>query len=101
MPAHAQRIAGLERGQAFSITVNGQPIEAYPGESIATVLAIAGYRAFRETDASDSPRGIFCGMGICFDCLVTVNGLSNQRACMTEARKGCEVSVDETLNVEC
>lgn len=100
MPAHAQRIAGLERGQAFSITVNGQPIEAYPGESIATVLAIAGYRAFRATDASAAPRGIFCGMGICFDCLVTVDGLPNQRACMTEARAGCDVRVDETLNVE-
>lgn len=93
MPAHAQRIVGLERGQAFSITVNGEPLEAYTGESIATVLAAAGYRAFRTTDASDSPRGIFCGMGICFDCLVTVNGLPNQRACMTEARKGCEVRV--------
>ncbi len=93
MGSHAQRIPNINRGQVFSITVNGQPIEAYPGESIATVLAIAGYRAFRATDASASPRGIFCGMGICFDCLVTVNGLPNQRACMTEARAGCEVHV--------
>ncbi|TAH53390.1 MAG: (2Fe-2S)-binding protein [Chloroflexota bacterium] len=100
MAAQAQRISGLERGQAFSITVNGQTVAAFPGESIATVLAVAGFRAFRATDASDSPRGIFCGMGICFDCLVTVNGLPNQRACMTEARAGCDVRVSETLNVE-
>jgi len=93
MTIQAQRISGIERGQAFSITVNGQSVEAYPGESVATVLAAAGYRAFRATDASAAPRGIFCGMGICFDCLVTVDGLPNQRACMTEARAGCEVRV--------
>jgi len=88
MAIYAQRISTLERGEPFSITVNGQPVAAYPGESIATVLAAAGFRAFRKTDANNSPRGIFCGMGICFDCLVTVDGLPNQRACMTEAREG-------------
>jgi aerobic-type carbon monoxide dehydrogenase small subunit (CoxS/CutS family) len=93
MGSHAQRIPNINRGQAFSITVNGQTVAAFPGESIATVLAAAGYRAFRATDASAAPRGIFCGMGICFDCLVTVDGLPNQRACMTEARAGCEVRV--------
>ena len=102
MPSRAQRIPGLERGEAFSIVVNGQTVAAYPGESIATVLAAAGHRVFRTTDAGNSPRGIFCGMGICFDCLVTVNGLPNQRACMTEAREGSEVrtNVPDMPNVK-
>ncbi len=95
MTTLAQRITTLERGEAFFITVNGQPVAAYPDESIATVLAAAGFRAFRKTDASDSPRGIFCGMGICFDCLVTVDGIPNQRACMTQARAGCDVRVSD------
>ncbi len=94
MAMQAQRVAAIERGQAFSITVNGQTVTAYPGESIATVLAAAGFRAFRQTDANNSPRGIFCGMGICFDCLVTIDGLPNQRACMTQAREGIDVRVN-------
>ncbi|MDL1895854.1 (2Fe-2S)-binding protein [Anaerolineae bacterium CFX7] len=93
MAIYAQRISTFERGESFSITVNGQPVAAYPGESIATVLAAAGFRAFRQTDANNSPRGIFCGMGICFDCLVTVDGLPNQRACMTEARAGSVIEL--------
>lgn len=93
MAAQAQRIPDMERGKAFSMTVNGQTVAAYPGETIATALMAAGYRAFRATEASAAPRGIFCGMGICFDCLVTVDGLPNQRACMSQAREGSVVEL--------
>ncbi|MBI4672941.1 MAG: (2Fe-2S)-binding protein [Chloroflexi bacterium] len=96
MTALSKCVPTLERGVPFTITVNGQAIEAYAGESIATALLAAGHRAFRKSDAGDAPRGLFCGMGICFDCLVTVDGLPNQRACMTEAREGSDVRVSET-----
>jgi predicted molibdopterin-dependent oxidoreductase YjgC len=91
MAALPRRLPGIERGAPISIRVNGASVEAYAGENLATVLMAAGYRVFRQTDASESPRGLFCGMGTCFDCLVTVDGLTNQRACVTEARAGCEV----------
>ena len=45
---------------------------------------------FRHTPTG-APRGIFCGMGVCFDCLVTVDGLAEQRACMTPVRRGMRV----------
>ncbi|MEM9476798.1 MAG: FAD-dependent oxidoreductase [Pseudomonadota bacterium] len=69
------------------ITFDGQPIAVRTGQTIAAALTDAGLRAFRKT-AGDHPRGIFCGMGVCQDCLVTVNGVPNQRACMTKARAG-------------
>jgi predicted molibdopterin-dependent oxidoreductase YjgC len=91
----ARRLARVERGTRITIKVNGEPVQAYAGESIAAALMASGRRAFR-TDASGAPRGLFCGMGICFDCLVTVDGAPNVRACMTEVRDGCNVELRET-----
>ncbi len=58
-----------------------------PGASVAAALTEAGHRAFRQT-AKGEARGMFCGMGVCQDCLVTIDGVPNQRACMTPARDG-------------
>ena len=86
-----QRIRGFERETPVTITVNGQPVQAYAGESIAAALLGAGTRAFRRAEATGAPRGFFCGMGACFDCLVTVDGVPNKRSCMTEVHEGCVV----------
>ncbi|KAA9008811.1 2Fe-2S iron-sulfur cluster-binding protein [Histidinibacterium aquaticum] len=71
-------------------TFDGHEISCDAGASIAAALTAAGHRAFRETDRQ-ARRGIFCGMGVCQDCLVTIDGRPNQRACMTEAREGLTV----------
>ncbi len=92
----AQRINGIERETPITIMVNGQPVQAYAGESIAAALMAAGVRAFRRTEATGSPRGFFCGMGACFDCLVTVDGAPNKRGCMAEVYEGCVVQIAET-----
>jgi predicted molibdopterin-dependent oxidoreductase YjgC len=73
------------------ITVDGKPVQAFAGESVATVLLALGQRAFRHTDRNHEPRGIFCGMGICFDCLVTIDGVENVRACMTLVEEGMTI----------
>jgi predicted molibdopterin-dependent oxidoreductase YjgC len=88
MPEKLRIQQGVERGQAFEIQVNGKRVNAYPGETIATVLLAEGFKMFRHTALSGEPRGPFCGMGLCFDCLVTVNGKSNVRACATHAQPG-------------
>ena len=93
--AVARRLEAIERGTRITIKVNGEPVAAYAGESIAAALMASGRRAFR-TDAGGLPRGLFCGMGICFDCLVTVDGVPNVRACMTQAREGCNIELRET-----
>jgi predicted molibdopterin-dependent oxidoreductase YjgC len=76
----------------FTIEVDGAPIPARAGQTIAAALLAAGVRVWRKTP-SGAPRGIFCGMGVCFDCLVTVDGLADQRACITPVRPGMQVEL--------
>jgi D-hydroxyproline dehydrogenase subunit gamma len=78
-----------------SFRFDDKEIVAEAGQSIGAALIAAGYRSWRTTRHGGAPRGIFCGIGICFDCLVIVNGHPNQRACLTEARDGDEVCSQE------
>lgn len=71
-------------------TFDGRPVAVRAGQSLAAALTEAGIRAFRDT-AKGGHRGIFCGMGVCQDCLVTVDGVPNRRACMTAAAPGMTV----------
>ncbi len=80
----------VERGLAVTITVDGVPLTAYPGETVAGTLLASGRRALRRTRHGE-PRGVFCGIGLCFDCLVTVNGSPNVRACLTPVAAGMVV----------
>ncbi len=74
----------------LGFTFDGIALTATPDMSVAAALTEAGTKAFRQTD-SDATRGIFCGMGVCQDCLVTIDGIPNQRACMTPLRNGMQV----------
>lgn len=74
-----------------TFTFDGTPVEALPGETIAAALSAAGILALRRTD-SGAPRGLWCGMGACFDCVVTVDGRQGQRACLVKAREGMAVT---------
>ncbi len=80
--------------QYFNIEVNGQVVPALHGQTIAAALLTAGRRVFRRTE-NGQPRGLFCGMGVCFDCLVTVNGISEQRACMTLVQPGMQIQLSD------
>ena len=77
------------------ITVDGRPLTGVSGQSIAGVMMAAGIRSWRSTARTDAPRGIFCGIGVCFDCLVTVDGRPNERACLVPAVDGLRVSTQE------
>ncbi len=74
------------------ITVDGQPLTGAEGQSIAGVMMANGIRSWRTTARTDSPRGIFCGIGVCFDCLVCVDGVRDVRACQ---RRACDGDVVE------
>ena len=82
-----------QRGQAVTIMVDGVPVKAYQGETIAGALLANGRRAWRRTETGQ-PRGLFCGMGICFDCLATVDGVPNVRACITPVADGMVVETE-------
>ena len=87
---------GLERGAAVSLTLDGRAVTAYEGETVAAVLLAEGHLATRLTTGG-SPRGVFCGMGVCFDCLVVVDGVPNTRACVTWVSEGMAVSRQDGL----
>jgi len=89
------RIASVSRGAKITIVVNGQACSAFEGETVHAALFAGGYRVLRKTVKTGQPRGIFCGMGVCYDCLVTIDGVPNQRACMTMVKGGMEIRVDE------
>ena len=86
----------LERGPHVTLTIDGRPTTAYLGETVAAVLFAEGSGQTRTT-VGGKPRGVFCGMGVCFDCLVVVDGIPNTRACMTKAREGMDVRRQDGL----
>lgn len=71
-----------------TVLFEDQEIMAPRGQTVAAVLLAEGIRSFRETPVSGEPRGPYCMMGICFDCLVVIDGEPNQQACMTYVREG-------------
>ena len=80
----------LRPNASVRFTFDGTEIEALDGETIAAALGARHVTAVREA-RSGAPRGPFCGMGVCFDCLVTVNGRPSQRACLTKVEAGLDV----------
>src|SRR5512138_1403826 len=82
-------------GPTVRLSFDGREIEALEGETVAAALAASGIVAVRQA-RSGAPRGPFCGMGVCFDCLVTVDGRPSQRACLTKASAGMDVRSSPT-----
>jgi predicted molibdopterin-dependent oxidoreductase YjgC len=81
--------------RSFIIIVNGRPIGVNQGMRLIDILWNAGIRKLRSTVSSSHPRGMYCGMGVCYDCLVTVNGQKMVRACMTIVEP--EMHVETTI----
>jgi len=78
----------ISRGRKISLRVDGQDIEAYEGESVASALLAAGITTLRLSHKHEAPRGLYCGMGVCYECLVTIDGVHAQRACVTPVEDG-------------
>jgi predicted molibdopterin-dependent oxidoreductase YjgC len=75
----------------FAVSIDGAQVTAYDGDSVAAVLTREGRISWRRTRHGDRPRGLFCGIGACQDCLVTVDGVSGVRACVAPAEPGAEI----------
>jgi predicted molibdopterin-dependent oxidoreductase YjgC len=80
----------VQRGSPIDIDVDGAPVQAFEGETIAAALIAAGHKVLRYT-ASGRPRGVFCAMGACFDCVVEVDGDPSVRSCVTPVRAGMRI----------
>lgn len=79
------------------ISVNGREITAVEGEMIASVLLANGIKVFRSTKRLNQPRGIFCGIGRCTDCVMTVDGVPNVRTCVTPVKDGMVIETQKGL----
>ena len=76
-----------------TLTVNGVTVTAPAGAMLSTAVALAGVSAFRKS-VNGEPRAPLCGMGICFECRVTINGREHCRSCQTTCEHGMEVRTD-------
>ena len=82
----------MPESQQFQIYLNEEELKALPGQTIAEVLLANQRLLFRKTQ-NDIPRGAFCGMGVCYECRMKVDGELNVRTCITEATPGCRVEI--------
>jgi D-hydroxyproline dehydrogenase subunit gamma len=77
----------------ITLVVNGSPVQVLSGTSVAAAVAIAGHAC--RTSVAGEPRGPLCGMGICFECRVTINGIPHRRACQVFGEAGMDVRTEE------
>ena len=84
------RLPGSPR-DVVAVTIDGEPFDARAGDTVAAALLASGRVATRTTPLSGAPRGPFCMMGVCFDCLVTIDGRPNQQGCLIPVREGMRI----------
>jgi D-hydroxyproline dehydrogenase subunit gamma len=96
LTAHSDRrlTGAVDRGRRIQILVDGDAVTAFDGESVAAAVLAAGERKLRVTPRRGDPRGMYCGIGMCFDCVMSING-RRIRACLTPVEDGMQVA---TLN---
>lgn len=71
--------------------LDGEAAEGRAGDSVAAALFALGRDSCRETAVSGAARGPYCMMGVCFDCLMTIDGIGNRQACLVPLREGMVV----------
>lgn len=84
-------IDGQAPRRAVTIFVEGREIKASEGDTVAIAMLNSGLRTFRETPISETPRAPLCLMGVCFDCLVEIDGMANRQACMLPVSEGMKI----------
>ncbi|HET9529645.1 MAG TPA: (2Fe-2S)-binding protein [Blastocatellia bacterium] len=79
--------------ETITLYVNGEPVAVAEGCMVSAAVMIAGTSTFRRS-VTGEPRGPLCGMGICFECRVTIDGELHARSCQTPCRQGMDVRTD-------
>lgn len=86
-----------EAKKTVTIYYEGRPVSAREGEPIAAALTAAGIKVYRSTERTHEPRGLYCAMGRCNDCMMIVDGEPNVRTCVTPVRDGMQLKVQHGL----
>jgi predicted molibdopterin-dependent oxidoreductase YjgC len=87
------------RTEAVTFTFDGRPMTAEAGQTVGAALLAAGVRSWRRTRSGGRPRGLFCGIGACFDCLVDINEDRAVRACLVLVREADEVRTSASVGM--
>lgn len=87
-----RRVPGIiRRGRQIELDCDGRLVIAYEGETVAAALLAEGTRTLRASAVRGEPRGLYCGIGVCFECVMVIDGRPNVRACQTPVRAGMKV----------
>ena len=86
-----RRLDDVQRGRKITIQVDGVLVDCHEGETLVAALMAAGCENFRLSSRLGLPRAPYCNMGVCFDCMVVVDGCAFVRACMTDVVPGIKV----------
>ena len=86
------RLPGAD-ARSVSLTIDGKQVRARTGDSVAAALLAAGMSHCRTTPVSGADRAPYCMMGVCFDCLVTIDGIGNRQSCLVPVREGMRVEL--------
>jgi len=84
-----------DKGATLILKVDGREIRAREGDTVAAALLVAGIKHIRTTPVSGKPRAPYCLMGVCFDCLVTIDGVGSRQACLVPVREGMAVETQQ------
>lgn len=84
-------LPAYRRGKSIEVTINGRKAHAYVGELVSTALLAEGVAIFAHKHTTGRPSGVYCGMGVCYECLVTIDGAGNLRACQTLVADGMTI----------
>lgn len=85
----------VEYGKKVTIYLDGEPIEAYENDMVASALWAAGKKVSRYSPVKCRARGLFCAIGYCSDCLMVVDGVPNTRTCVTPVADGMQIEVQQ------
>ena len=86
------RLPAVE-GTSVSLSIDGKPIAARAGDTVAAALLAAGFRHCRTSAVSGALRAPYCMMGVCFDCLVNIDGVGNRQSCLVPVREGMRIEL--------
>lgn len=84
-----------EKRRKVTFSFDGEPLEGYEGEPVAVALKAAGVMTHRYTGKKHEPRGIFCAIGRCTDCVMVVDGVPNTRTCITPLAEGMSIRTQD------
>lgn len=90
-------LGSINKREEIQIEVDGKLISALKGELIAAALFAHGIKVCRLTPKDSEPRGVFCGVGQCTDCMMTVDGIPNVRTCIAPVRDGMKIQTQRSL----